>query len=552
MRRTLIAFTVLALALAGLPAAFAQGDAPAAVTLAMPAPASLDPAPLSRFDLATRDLVENLYVGLTRLNPATRQIEPMLARSWTVSDDGLTWTFDLREDISWVRVDPASGAVQAVRPVAAGDFVYAVQRACDPLRPSPLTSNIMIIRGCHTVASAFPEVITDLFIAREIGARATGPHTLEVNLMFPASFFPTLLAMPELRPLPRETADADRWSSAGALLTSGPFALAEWSARGMQLVRNPFWPDPLTGSVEEVRVQFTGEASSPLAAVQSGSAQFARLDGSQIEAARAAAPGLLRTADGAGLVMLGFSFDRAIVDVVEARRALSYALDRTALAQIFAGEMEPATGFTPGTVVAAPAGEGALDNTGLAQSSFEAAGYAGCAAIPEPLIILVPDDDPRWQALGEAVGAQWTAALGCSPRLFEVRALPRTLMIDLAHATYDPEKVTRSHVWLATWYSEYPDASGWIGDALHCEFGYVRTLRECEPADALLDRAATEPDSAARAALYQQAEDAFFGPSGSFPVAPLLWSVTAWLQAPALAGVVGAHPARFDLWTFSG
>ena len=152
---------VMVIAAAGL-AGPAQAQEPDAATLriAMPAPQNLDPVQVSRFDANMQDLVENLFVGLARYNPNTREIDPVLAESWTVSDDGLRWTFTLREDIQWVRYDRASEEIVAVRPVVAGDC-GAIQRACDPLRPSPVTSNLMIIRGCHTVANAFPEVIND-------------------------------------------------------------------------------------------------------------------------------------------------------------------------------------------------------------------------------------------------------------------------------------------------------------------------------------------------------------------------------------------------------
>lgn len=185
---------------AGSPPRAADG---ATLRLAMPAPETLDPIRVSRFDYAARDLVENLYVGLTRFDPVTQTVEPAAAESWTVSDDGLTWTFTLRDDLQWVRYDSETDEVVAVRPVVAGDFVYSVQRACDPLRPSPITANLMVIRGCQTVAQAFPEVVNDLFIAREIAIRATSPTTLEIELLFPTSYFLTLTSTQDYRPIPR-------------------------------------------------------------------------------------------------------------------------------------------------------------------------------------------------------------------------------------------------------------------------------------------------------------------------------------------------------------
>src|SRR5258707_5841190 len=64
-----------------------------------PMTASLDPVSLPKLDSSARSIAENLFVGLTRYNPSTGQIEPALAAGWSVSDDGMTWTFKLRDDM---------------------------------------------------------------------------------------------------------------------------------------------------------------------------------------------------------------------------------------------------------------------------------------------------------------------------------------------------------------------------------------------------------------------------------------------------------------------
>jgi len=538
------------------PAALAQSSG-SELRVAMPAPVSLDPTTLSRFDLPTRDIVENLFVGLTRFNPATARIEPMLARSWSVSEDGLTWTFDLREDINWVRYNPQTQAVEAVRPVAAGDVVYAIQRACDPTRPSPVTANLMVIRGCLTVANAFPQVINDLFIAREIGVRATGPHTLQIELLFPTSYLPSLLSTPEFRPLPREAVTAAQdWTRPSTILTSGPYALQSWTSEGMVLIKNPFWPDPFAGSIERVSVSFTDDTNSAATLAAAGRVDFARLSATAIEQARAIAPDRLYAEQGTTLIVLGFSFERAMVGQPEVRRALATALDRNALVtEIFGSEMLPANAFTPANMVGSPAdsGRNATVDATLARSHYEAAGYPNCAGMPEPLTLWVADDDPRWLSLGQAIAGQWAEGLGCNPNLFKVETVSRTLLIELAHSTYDAEKLTRPHAWLGTWSADYPDANAWLNDALHCRYGYFRVGRACDAADDLLDRAGAAADIAQRAQLYAQVEQLFFAPeNGSFPVIPLLSSVNAWLQAPALSNVNAATAARFDTWTLSG
>jgi len=526
---------------AGSPPQAASG---ATLRLAMPAPETLDPIRVSRFDYAARDLVENLYVGLTRFDPVTQTVEPAAAESWTVSDDGLTWTFTLRDDLQWVRYDEEADEVVAVRPVVAGDFVYSVQRACDPLRPSPITANLMVIRGCQTVAQAFPEVVNDLFIAREIAIRATSPTTLEIELLFPTSYFLTLTSTQDYRPIPREQASlSDEWWAKPGVMTNGPFVLQDLSERSATLVRNPEWPLAFDGNVSAVNVTFD-DAPRP-----STSYDWVSLDGEQLNAARSASAGQVRTAPTGPVVVLGFSHDRAVVDTDLGRRALSLSLDRAALAQAMPlGDSQPLTQFTPPGNVAQPVYEGMPFDPARAQQALTEAGFEGCNAIPETLLVLVPDDDPAWTQLGQAIVDQWASNLGCNPALFEVRALPRTLMIELAHNTYDVEKVTRSHMWLATWSADYPDGVAWINDALHCRYGYIQPARECSRGDSLLDRAASAADDATRAELLAQAEEAFFGPQGSYPVAPLFVMNHAWYEQPWLTQVNESGPARYDLW----
>ncbi len=545
LARLILALAAITLTLSPAALAGAQTDPEALATLRIATPPidNLDPVLTSRFDPYMRDLVENLFVGLTRIDPVTQTVEPALAESWAVSEDGLTWTFTLRDDMQWVRY--AGGEVVAVRPVQAGDFVYAIQRACDPLRPSPVTANLMIVRGCQTVANAFPEVIDDLFIAREIGVRATGPHTLEIDILFPAAYFPTLVSTPEFRPLPREAVTAaEDWTAPDTIITNGPYVLEARTADGLSLVRNPFWPDDLAGNVGRVTVAFEEGTPSP------ANVDVARLTAESAEALRAREPGIVFSTADAPLTVLGFSYDREVVQIPEVRRGLALAIDREALVErFFPGQAIAPTGFTPPGVVSAPAFDGFTFNPAAARSAFSAAGFPNCESMPEQVIVLVPAENPVWLEIGAFLVEQWSTNLGCNPALFDVMPLERGLMIELSHGTYDAELVTRSHSWVAQWSADYPDANAWISDALHCRYGWIRTGRPCDRADAALDRAAIEADEAARAEQYAEAEASFFGPNGSFPVIPLFTGRATWLQQPWVSGVNEYGPARFDLWT---
>ena len=62
-------------------------------------PTSLDPGQLT--DINSMRLVRNIYDGLTGFEPGTFTIKPLLAESWDISDDGLTYTFKLRDGVTF-------------------------------------------------------------------------------------------------------------------------------------------------------------------------------------------------------------------------------------------------------------------------------------------------------------------------------------------------------------------------------------------------------------------------------------------------------------------
>jgi len=88
----------------------------------------------------------------------TSEVIPELATSWEVSDDGLTWTFHLRDDVYWVRYDTATKTVEQVldddgnpRKVTAQDIEYGVKRTLDPRTGSDYAYVLYIIKNGETV-----------------------------------------------------------------------------------------------------------------------------------------------------------------------------------------------------------------------------------------------------------------------------------------------------------------------------------------------------------------------------------------------------------------
>ncbi len=96
-------------------------------------PPTIDPAVSE--DTTSVWVVEQLFAALTDYDDTTLEVVPELATSWDVSEDGVTYTFHLRDDVKWVNY--AGGNTTEIGIVTANDVVYGVRRTLDPRTGSP-------------------------------------------------------------------------------------------------------------------------------------------------------------------------------------------------------------------------------------------------------------------------------------------------------------------------------------------------------------------------------------------------------------------------------
>ena len=93
-------------------------------------PPTLDPALAT--DTTSVQCDELLFLGLTDFDDQTLETIPELATEWSVSTDGLVWTFKMRKDVEWVHYDPATQKTTKKGKVTAHDVVYGVKRTINP------------------------------------------------------------------------------------------------------------------------------------------------------------------------------------------------------------------------------------------------------------------------------------------------------------------------------------------------------------------------------------------------------------------------------------
>lgn len=221
-------------------------------------PTTTDPQLVSASDLIS--FVTQTFVGLLTKDE-TGEIVPALAADMPeVSEDGLTYTFTLKEDLKW-----SDGT-----PLTAADFVYSWNRAADP-----------------DVAADYQNFFTDYIAVKDDGTldvtASEDGQTLTVKLQAPCGYFLDLVAFPTYRPVPQtgvESADGwetnpGAWATEAGYVSNGAYTLTEWKhGESMVLTKNLYFYNADQVSVETIEVMLTDDDVAAYSAFNSGDLDF--------------------------------------------------------------------------------------------------------------------------------------------------------------------------------------------------------------------------------------------------------------------------------------
>ena len=203
-------------------------------------PSNLDPQVAS----AASDVIacENLYSGLVRRN-ADGEVLPDLCESWTVSPDGCTYTFQLKDGLTYRSVKGATTEYA----ITAEDFVFAFRRIFQAQTASPYAEEFSAIQNSAAVLTgeASPDAL---------GVSVSGPLTLVFRLTERDDDFLNKLALPGAAPCDEEFFESTRGTyglTSKTILSSGSFYLYNWTASGLFLRRDV--SSPLIGSLRLVQ-----------------------------------------------------------------------------------------------------------------------------------------------------------------------------------------------------------------------------------------------------------------------------------------------------------
>lgn len=298
-------------------------------------PETIDPALSSEIDGA--NLILCAFDCLLRFDENSKLVASM-ASEWNCSDDGLVWTFKLRDGLKW-----SDGSK-----LTASDFVYSWKRLADPAAAAPYAETMLkMVKGFDEVTATGN---LDL-----LAVEAPDDTTFVVTLSHPCPYFDVLTASPSLCAVNQRTVEAngDSWATmAETYVCNGPFYIKEWVPNSYILfAKNTNYYDADRVKLDTIKYLLIDDTNAAYAAYQTGEAQM-------IHAVPAAEVAALSSGSDfhvepiLGTYYVSLNTKVAPFDNPTVRKALSLAIDRKYLTETL------------------------MDNTYLPASSFIGPGFS--------------------------------------------------------------------------------------------------------------------------------------------------------------------------------
>lgn len=498
----------------GSPGSSRKGAPRAAATLLRgggPDPDSLDPQRARSVESQT--ILRDLCEGLTSLDK-TAGVAPGVAREWTVSADGKTYTFHLRPEARWSNGDR----------VVAADFVAGLRRLVDPATASSYAQVIDVVANARDIVAGRKAPDT-------LGITAPDDSTVVIQLGMPAAYLPSLLSHPSTCPVHRPTLAAHGASFArpGVMVSDGAFVLKEWVQNSHILAtRNRYyWNDSAT-RLDAVKYLLIADENAELTRYRAGELHVTRVvPRGQFDWIKANLAGELHVSPQLSTYFYGFNLSRGpFKDQPQLRRALSQVIDREKLAQLVlrVGEL-PAYGWIPPGVSNYSSQSFDYRDKPLADRVAEARrlyGEAGYSSSRPLRFELRYNAGEVHNKLAVAIASAWKEALGVEVRLAAVEF--KSLLQDIDRGAVE--------VFRSSWLGDYNDAYTYA-QYFKSDFGINLPHYRNVAYDLLLARAAAEVDPVKRRQVLEEAERLMLR---DHPVIPIYFYVNKHLVKPEVEG----------------
>ncbi|MEE2567380.1 peptide ABC transporter substrate-binding protein [Hyphobacterium marinum] len=488
-------------------------------------PLTLDPHKAS--GTWENNIIGDMFIGLFTDDENASPI-PGMAESWDVSEDGLVWTFHLRE-ATW------SDGV----PVTAGDFEYAFQRILDPNTLAQYASLLYPIQNANAVN-------TGQLPPEEVGVVAIDDRTLEIRLEFPAPYLPGLLTHYTTFPVPRHVVEehGDQWVQPRNIVTNGPFRLEEWATNNfVHVVRNERFFDNENVCLDEIYYYPTVDSTAAARRVRNGELDLNNeFPGQHIDRLREEIPDFVRVNPYMGTVYYSANTEHEDLSDARVRNALGMSIDRDFLArEIYRDGRPPAYSMVPPGVANYAGGVQARwadipvdERREMARELLIEAGYGPDNPLEFEYTYRATADNPRiapvvqqdWQSIADWVNVTVT-------------------QIE-TQIHYENLRAAGYEVGDGGWIADYNDPYNFLflAESQSIPMNYSRYQNPAY--DELVARANRELDMEVRASMLAEAEQMMID---DMPIIPIVFYINRALVNPNVTGwednVLHIHRSRY-------
>lgn len=476
-------------------------------------PTSLDPQILTDFTAFV--ITDNLYEGLVRLDEKN-EVAPAGAESWTVSEDGKTWTFKLRKN-KWSNGDE----------VTAKDFVRGIERGLNPATASEYAFLEYYIEN----AQAYNEGTEKDF--NKVGVKALDDYTLEFKLKAPTAYFDKLLVMPVFFPV-NEKAIAEfkekYATEAKNSIYNGAYTLEEWvhDNKVVMKKRADYW-DAANIKIDTLEGVFVSDFEAATNLFKNKELLFTKINVEKLTEYKDD-PSFVTAPDGR-VHFLVFNPKNPVLKNDKIKKALSLAINRDDLVKsVLNGAGVKASGLVAGGVPGVN-GDFRAENGDLyeqykdvdVKALFDEGLKELNMTADQVKLSLLVDEVGTGKKEAEFYQAQWKEKLGID---VEVEVTTKKERISRAkEGNYDIVRYG--------WGPDYADAMTYL--ELFLTGGSINVPKYSNPEyDKLIKFAQVNTDPKARIEAMQKAEKIL---ADSFAISPLYYQEGLYLKDPSLEGL---------------
>ncbi len=488
-------------------------------------PQGLDPHTVT--GVCEQRIIFTLLEGLVTENPKTLKPEPGVAKSWKISDNGLVYTFYLRKNAKW-----SNGT-----PVTAEDFVYSFKRVLTPALGAQNAYMLYCMKNAETYNKG---EIKDF---NEVGVKALNEYTLQITLEKPTPYFLSLLTNMAWMPVNRKAIEkfgkmdqrGTKWTLPENYVGNGPFKLKEWKVNNVvKVVKNDNYWDKKNVKLNEVDFYPISDNQAEERAFRGGQLHVTyTVPTSKIEKYQKKHPKIISVAPYLGTYYYVLNVNKAPLNNLKVRRALSLAIDRKSLAKnVVKGGKLQAYSFTPPDTAGYTSSAKVKENVKEARKLLAEAGYPNGKNFPT--LEVMYNTSNRNRKIAEAIQEMWRKNLNIN-----IQLLNRDWKVYLD--TFRTKDYTIAG---CSWIGDYADPNTFL-DLWVSGSGNNRAGWSNKEYDKLLEQASNTSGSIERLKLFDNAENILIEQA---PIIPLFYYTSLFLKKPEVKGwypnILDHHPLK--------